>query len=100
MSNNSLAQQFQDAALGARINAAANREAWENPTLGATQFGQALKVTPSMSGVFNVPVSIATEAQYAYALQVGNPNPGGDETVITDADILAAVQATWPPDPA
>jgi hypothetical protein len=42
------------------------------------------------------PVSIATEAEYASALAANNPNPGGDEAVITDAMILAAVQANWP----
>jgi hypothetical protein len=37
------------------------------------------------------------EAAYAYALNSGNPNPGGDETVVTDGMILSAVQASWPP---
>src|SRR5262252_2781927 len=36
------------------------------------------------------------EAAYAYALAAQNPNPGGDETVITDEMILAHVQANWP----
>lgn len=35
---------------------------------------------------------------YAYAIGVNNPDPGGDETVITDAMITAAVQANpWTP---
>lgn len=33
------------------------------------------------------------EAAYASALASNNPNPGGDETVITDQMILSAVQA-------
>lgn len=33
------------------------------------------------------------EAAYAYALSAGNPEPGGDETVITDQMILSAVQS-------
>jgi len=33
------------------------------------------------------------EDAYAYAMNSGNPNPGGDETVITDQMILSAVQA-------
>jgi hypothetical protein len=43
------------------------------------------------------PVSSATdiEAAYASALASENPNPGGDETVITDGMILSAVQAHW-----
>lgn len=37
------------------------------------------------------------DATYAAALSVGKPKPGEDETVITDAMILAAVQALRPP---
>jgi hypothetical protein len=33
------------------------------------------------------------EAAYAFAINSDNPNPGGDETVITDQMILSAVQA-------
>lgn len=36
------------------------------------------------------------EAAYASALAAGNPNPGGDESVITDGMILSAVQANLP----
>lgn len=39
------------------------------------------------------------EAAYASALAANNPDPGGDESVITDGMILAGVQANWPPDP-
>lgn len=37
------------------------------------------------------------EAAYASAIAAGNPNPGGDESVITDGMILAAVQSIPPP---
>lgn len=42
-------------------------------------------------------VSAATdiEAAYASALAGDNPNPGGDEAVITDQMILGQVQAHW-----
>ena len=36
------------------------------------------------------------EAAYASALAADNPDPGGDESVITDGMILANVQASWP----
>lgn len=36
------------------------------------------------------------EAAYASALAAGNPNPGGDESVITDLMILSALQANMP----
>lgn len=41
------------------------------------------------------PISAATdiEAAYASALAANNPAPGADETVVTDAMILSAVQA-------
>ena len=39
------------------------------------------------------------EAAYASALAAENPDPGGDETVITDAMILSHVQAAWPAPP-
>ena len=44
------------------------------------------------------------EAAYAYALDAGTPNPGGDRQVISDQMILSHVQANWdviiPPPPA
>jgi hypothetical protein len=36
------------------------------------------------------------EDAYASALAANNPNPGGDESVITDGMILAHVQGNWP----
>lgn len=38
-------------------------------------------------------------ADYASALAAGVPRPGNDEAVISDAELLAALQAL-PPDPA
>ena len=35
------------------------------------------------------------EAAYESALAANNPDPGGDESVITDGMILAPVQANW-----
>lgn len=46
--------------------------------------------------VWPIAASSDIEAAYAYALANGNPDPGGDETVITDQMILSAVQAHWP----
>jgi hypothetical protein len=49
---------------------------------------------------FNMMWDIATasdvEAAYASALAADNPNPGGDDTVITDQMILSSVQAHLP----
>ncbi len=96
MSYNTLAAQVIDTDLGARITAAGMTEA----TIGSgvdTSFGADLRAgVASVLAVLNWPVCVATQDQYASALAAGIPNPGRDESVITDADILAAVQASWP----
>jgi len=100
MSYASLYQQVTDITFINRITAAVEKESWKNPTFGDTDYGTAVKaaqVTPQ--AYFGWPVSVATEDAYEFALNSGNPNPGGDPAVITDADILAAVQYVWPPDP-
>jgi hypothetical protein len=45
------------------------------------------------------PVVTASDVEAAYesAIAASNPNPGGDPSVITDAMILAKVQANMPP---
>jgi len=97
MTYNTLAQQVKDKALIDRIDACGYQESWNNPGLQGTAFAQAVRnlmVLPSSALAW--PVCIATEAAYAYAVASGKPDPGGDATVITDNDILAAVQANWP----
>jgi hypothetical protein len=100
MSYNSLYTQVQDGVLMGRLNAAAMKEALANPTFGDTDFGRA--ITEGRANAVQVlawPLCIDTEEQYEYALDQNNPNPGGDEGVITDAQIGSAVQVHWPPDP-
>lgn len=97
MSYSTLAMQVQDYAFMQRITAAVEKEAWNNPTFGDTDYGRAVilnYVSPPQQ--FGWPLSIANEATYEYAINAGTPNPGGDPTVITDADILSGVQANWP----
>lgn len=36
--------------------------------------------------------------KYAYAILVGNPRPGNDQSVISDPEILSAVQELRPPE--
>lgn len=45
---------------------------------------------------WSVAAAADVEAAYASAVAAGNPNPGGDDAVITDGMILANVQAAWP----
>jgi len=51
------------------------------------------------SMVWALSVVADIEAAYASALAGANPNPGGDESVITDGMILSNVQANWPEPP-
>ena len=46
--------------------------------------------------IWPVASSSDVESAYASALAAHNPNPGGDESVITDGMILSHVQANWP----
>jgi hypothetical protein len=79
------------------INRCANDQAFQSRiTACAAQEGA---VEPS-GAMYKLiwPVSTRTdiEAAYASALAAQNPNPGGDEAVISDQMILSAVQAELP----
>lgn len=89
MSYTTVHQCAQDAALNARLTAAI---AEEQRAKGDTTDPGALVGTL----VWSVAAAPDIEAAYASALAGGNPDPGGDESVITDQMILSAVQASWP----
>jgi hypothetical protein len=74
-----------DGALQGRVTACAAQEGAADP--GAVMYKLMWPVA-SKSDI---------EAAYASALAANNPNPGGDESVITDQQILSAVQASMPP---
>jgi hypothetical protein len=81
----------------ATINACANDVAFQNRlTACCAQEG----ANPPATVMYEVlwPVSTASDiaGAYEFALNSNNPDPGGDETVITDHMILSAVQANWP----
>ena len=97
MSYNSLAAQVQDIALIRRIDACAHQEAIENSAAAESDYGAAVRANQvSPAATLGWAVCVATESEYEYALISENPNPGGDDTVITDAMILSAVQTNWP----
>src|SRR5262245_62076648 len=101
MSLTSITQASRDQALLDRIIASANKEALNNPTFGDTNYGRQVRSgTAPITMTFAFPVAVTTEAAYEYALNAGNENPGGDPSVISDADITSAVQANWPADAA
>jgi len=74
-----------DSSLTARITAAVAKEGRDNPEAVASEL------------VWPVAAASDIEAAYASALAADNPDPGGDEAVITDQMILSAVQAHMPP---
>ena len=76
-----------DPAVQGRVTACAAQEGSTSPT------------SAMMALIWPVSSASDIEAAYASALAAQNPNPGGDETVITDGMILSAVQANWPPEP-
>jgi hypothetical protein len=94
----SITQAANDEQLRKRVEACAQKEARSNPNLSKTNFANSL-----IQGYGNIqplmwPVATATEAAYYAALQTGRGAPGHDTDIITDTDILSAVQANWPPD--
>jgi hypothetical protein len=99
MSYATITQSTNDPALNSRVIAAAVKESIANPEFAATEVGEVIRRNPAEGVRFVWPVAIDYEAAYASALAAGNPNPGGDEAVITDPNIQAAVQAHWPADP-
>jgi hypothetical protein len=98
MSYTTINQSAQDPALVGRVTAAAVQEAWNNPAVADTEFAGHVRASASNGARLIWPVCIADDvaAAYASALAAENPNPGGDDAVITDGMILANVQAKWP----
>lgn len=73
-----------DQALQGRVTACCAQEGAPEPS------GVMYQVIWDVAGAADV------EAAYASALAASNPNPGGDESVITDGMILANVQPNLP----
>jgi hypothetical protein len=84
MSYSSINLCVNDGAFMGRLIACCADEGEENPY----QVAESLK--------WDVATADDIEAAYASALAAENPNPGGDEAVITDQQILSAVQANLP----
>ena len=65
-------------------------------TAAVAQEGATAPESTANGLIWTVSAKADIEAAYASALAAGNPNPGGDEGVITDGMILSAVQAAGP----
>jgi hypothetical protein len=100
MSLNTLHLASQDVALTNRTIACVQQEAHDNAAIADTAFAATAIANPAAGVALVWPVALNTEAEYASAIDAGVPNPGGDESVISDGMILSAVQASWPADPA
>jgi hypothetical protein len=100
MSYTTIHQCANDTAFQDRVVAGAMKEAIAGgPEFSESAFGAQLKLYPQAAiNTFMWPLSVAGEDAYAYAVDNGNENPGGDPGVITDADIQAGIQHFWPTD--
>lgn len=100
MSYTTITQATRDEALQDRVTAAACKEAWAGgPEFVLSEFGERLRTYPTEAvTTFIWPVAIDYEADYQYAVESENPNPGGDPGVIGDNELQAAIQAHWPRD--
>jgi hypothetical protein len=99
MSYSSIFASTVDQPLVQRIEAAIAKEAFHNEALGKTEAGRLVTETgspASVLGAFLWPCCVDFEAEYEFALNSGNENPGGDPAVISDAELLSSVQANWP----
>jgi hypothetical protein len=81
MSFNTIAQCSRDAVFGARTAAAYAAEGITRADLAWQTMHWAIASDPSVAG------------PYESAVLNNNPNPGGDESVVTDGMLTAAVQA-------
>jgi hypothetical protein len=97
VSYGSLARQINDFDLNSRIDSAGQQEAWENAAVHDSAFAVAVRqgsVQPR--DVFAWPVALNSEDAYETAVLHFHSQPGLDPAVVSDAMILAAVQANWP----
>lgn len=99
MSYTTMSMAVRDQALIDHVNAAAQQEARNGPAKDSQVAADIRANLFGASDRFMWWVASDTEEAYAYAIDQGTPNPGGDPGVITDAAIGSAIQAHWPPDP-
>lgn len=83
MSYNSIYQSSNDVALMGRVTAAAAQEGADSPSAAMYEL------------IWDIVTTSDIALAYESALLQDHPNPGGDESVITDQMILSAVQAHW-----
>lgn len=85
MSYNTIHACAYDMAFQNRVTACCAQEGAANPSSTSTDI------------IWQVASDTGIEAAYASALAANNPNPGGDESAITDQMILSVVQPLLTP---
>jgi hypothetical protein len=95
MSYNTLHAASVDSALHQRIIAGLQQEARTELNLGTPLSEAIIAGNQAVIDEFVWWVADATEAEYASGIAAGVPNVGGDESVVSDLMILAAIQAAW-----
>ena len=99
MSQTTINQAANDVDLQVRVQSAAYAEAFNNPELVDNQFADSVRRGYGQFNGLYYAVAVSTETAYETGILNGRGAPGHDDDVITDADIVAAVQAHWPPNP-
>lgn len=97
MSYTTIHQCTEDVHFQERVTAGAMKEAIASDVYSRTLFAEQLRTLPAAAlNVFLWPLSVDNEADYQYAVETENPDPGGDPGVIDDAQIQAGIQHYWP----
>jgi hypothetical protein len=97
MSYTTITQCTRDEHFQDRVTAGAMKEAIASEVYSRTAFAEQLRSLPQAAlSVFLWPLSVDNEADYAYAIDTGNADPGGDPGVVSDEKIQAGVQHYWP----
>lgn len=98
MSYTTITQSTRDDALLDRLRAAVAKETFANEAFGNTPTGGVVQQAgpDAVLAQFVWPCCIDFEADYSYAIDGANENPGGDPGVIGDDEIQSAVQVHWP----
>lgn len=83
MSYKSVADMAENYALNRRITGGAGKESIDNPQAWVQSYRWEIASQPGW------------DAAWDSAVASGNPDPGNDESVITDGMILSGIQAVW-----
>lgn len=96
MSQTTVHQCANDLDIQKRVQSCVYGEAFNNAAFKNTIFAIQVRQGYANFTPIYFAVAVAVEAKYESGILNGRGSPGHDRDVITDNDILAAVQAEWP----